>query len=420
MLTHLSPANNELMVFISEPLRSICVRRDAVRSVGGLSPVNKDVIEIVVLNREHWDLNQQIIDICKPLVNIIGNVESRDANLADCMIELLDAYRSVLKLPIQETYDVEFYNHAVRVLMKEFHSINSPLHWFALFLHPLCRNLAISSATHSRTIEDAMRIGLDLASRFGWKEDVARRLAKNIGSYAAGSSPFKGGTADGLDWWKELPVQASECPLKSMGIRILSIVPHAGEVERLFSSLGHIQGARRCNLTVSHMQTLGSLRNYYQGLVDSKNKESGKPTRRKHAHMHTREDGGIDSQKVVDLMKNWTLQSPLTSGNDGGDDDIEIGGLEDITAEELEAEFDRLRLRTSDPQDVTDEQVRPFPGETPPPTAKLHEMYNLEEIDTVQKGIAPQFVREEPTIHDQVERPGSWDPADILRGYQIF
>ena len=46
-------------------------------------------------------------------------------------------------------------------------------------------------------------------------------------------------------------------------------------------------------------------------------------------------------------------------------------------------------------------------------------MYNLEEIDTVRKGIALQFVREEPTIYDQVERPGSCDPADILRGYQV-
>jgi hypothetical protein len=117
--------------------------------VDGLSPVNKDIVELVVVNRGHWDLNQQIIDICKPLIDIIGNVESRDANLADCMVELIDAYRRVLNLPIQETYDVGFYNHAISVLMKEFHSINSPLHWFALFLHPLCCNLAISSATHS-------------------------------------------------------------------------------------------------------------------------------------------------------------------------------------------------------------------------------------------------------------------------------
>ena len=399
----------------------ICVRGDAIRPQNGLSPVNKDVIEIVVLRKDHWDLNQQIIDICKPLVDIIGNVESRDANLTDCMVELIDAYRNILNLPIQETYNVDFYNHALGILTKEFHSINSPLHWFALFLHPLCRNLAISSATHSQKIEDAMRIGLDLASRFGWTKDAAQQLVKNISAYADGCSPFEGGTSNGLDWWNGLPIKVSDYPLKSMGIRILSIIPHAAEVERLFSNLGHIQGARRCNLTVPHMQTLGGLRNYYQGLVDKKKKDSGQSTRRKHAHMHTREDGGVDSQKVENLLRNWTLQSPLTPRNEGDEEDTEMMGLEDITVEELEAEFDRFQLRPSDPQvQDTVQQVRPLPGETPPPTARLHEMYNLEEIGAIRKGVAPQLTREEPTVHDRAEQPGVWDPADILRSYQIF
>jgi len=99
--------------------------------------------------------------------------------------------------------------------------------------------------------------------------------------------------------------------------------------------------------------------------------------RRKHAHMHTREDGGIDSQKVVDLTRDQTFQSPLTPGNEGSEEDIEmgLGEFEDITAEELEA-----------------------------PTAKIHEAYDLKEIDAIQKGVATQSVREEPTVRGRVER----------------
>ena len=400
-------------------MRLLCVREDAIRPLGGLSPVNKDIIQLVILGKEHWDLNQQIIDICKPLVDIIGNVESRDANLADCMVELIDAYRTILNLPFQETYNTNFYNHAIAVLFKEFHSINSPLHWFALFLHPLCRKLAVSSATHSRKVEDAMRIGLDLASRFGWKEDTARQLVKDLNAYANGSSPFEGGTSNGLDWWKELPVKSSDHPLKSMGMRILSIVPHAGEVERLFSNLGHIQGARRCNLTVSHMETLGSLRNYYREVDDDGKKGSGQPTRRKHAHMHTREGGGINSQKVADLAKNWTFQSPLAPGSFGeGNEDTEMMGLEETTVEELEAEFDRLEAGSAPNPHNTNERAGRLPRETT--TAQLHEVYDLEEIVAIRKGFAPQSAREEPTIHDRAEQPGAWDPADILRGYNIF
>ena len=46
-------------------------------------------------------------------------------------------------------------------------------------------------------------------------------------------------------------------------------------------------------------------------------------------------------------------------------------------------------------------------------------MYNLEEIVTIWKGIAPPSAREEPTVHDLAEQPGAWDPASILRGFNI-
>jgi len=69
--------------------------------------------------------------------------------------------------------------------------------------------------------------------------------------------------------------------------------------------------------------------------------ESGQTKTCAHAHL-----GGRDmfSQRVVDLMGNQTFQSPLTPGNEGGEEDIEtgLGGLEDITAEELEAPAAKL------------------------------------------------------------------------------
>ena len=43
------------------------------------------------------------------------------------------------------------------------------------------------------------------------------------------------------------------------------------------------------------MRTLGSLHDFYQGVADKKKKESGQSTRRKYAHMHTREGGGVNS-----------------------------------------------------------------------------------------------------------------------------
>ncbi|KAG2360986.1 hypothetical protein BDR07DRAFT_1288367, partial [Suillus spraguei] len=66
-------------------------------------------------------------------------------------------------------------------------------------------------------------------------------------------APFAGGQADGLAWWENLPVNSDAHPLKAFAIIILSIVPHAAEVEHLFSELGGMQSAKHCNLS-SHIQ----------------------------------------------------------------------------------------------------------------------------------------------------------------------
>ncbi|KAG1804388.1 uncharacterized protein BJ212DRAFT_1280746, partial [Suillus subaureus] len=53
----------------------------------------------------------------------------------------------------------------------------------------------------------------------------------------------RGGHVDNLSWWKNLPINSESHLLKAFSVTILSIVGHAGEVERTFSDLGTIQSA---------------------------------------------------------------------------------------------------------------------------------------------------------------------------------
>jgi hypothetical protein len=138
------------------------------------------------------------------------------------------------------------------------------------------------------------------------------------------------------------------------------------------------------------MQTLGGLRNHYQGVIDQKKKDFGKPTRRRHVHMHTREGGGINSEKVADLTNNWSFQSPLALENG---EDVEMMGLEDTTIEELEAEFNLLQTESASDPPSASQQTGPLSVKTPPSTAKLHDLYNIKEIDAIRKGITPQSAR---------------------------
>jgi hypothetical protein len=73
--------------------------------------------------------------------------------------------------------------------------------------------------------------------------------------------------------------------LEAFAIIIPSIVPHAAEVERLFSDLGGMQSVKCCNLSVNTFQTLGKIHANLCYHIHSKNVADGKPTRRHHAHM---------------------------------------------------------------------------------------------------------------------------------------
>lgn len=67
----------------------ICIREDAQRRVDGLSSIPRDVIDLITSNASYWKILQQFIKTCKPIVDAIGNLESRNVTLADCMLELI-------------------------------------------------------------------------------------------------------------------------------------------------------------------------------------------------------------------------------------------------------------------------------------------------------------------------------------------
>ncbi|KAG2126369.1 uncharacterized protein EDB93DRAFT_1097105, partial [Suillus bovinus] len=48
-------------------------------------------------------------------------------------------------------------------------------------------------------------------------------------------------------------------PLKVLAITLLSIVPHAADIEHLFSDVGSTQSPKRCNLSVDTFEALAKI-----------------------------------------------------------------------------------------------------------------------------------------------------------------
>jgi hypothetical protein len=62
-----------------------------------------------------WQRLDQLIKTVKPIVDAIGNLESREVSLADCMLELIRCARVMLRLPLDEDDDIGFHMHAKAV-----------------------------------------------------------------------------------------------------------------------------------------------------------------------------------------------------------------------------------------------------------------------------------------------------------------
>ena len=388
-----------------QALYELCSREDAQRMIRGLTPIARDVVG-TVFDVERWNLTDQLIRVCKPLVDIIGDIESRDATLADCMLQLIWAHRELIHMKLNDGEDQLFLDHARQVVNEQFHSINTDLHWLALFLHPLCRKLAISTATHSRKLDDAYAIAIRIVRKWKWSEDQARKLMGDIKQYYHGNPPFQGGAADGKDWWKSLVVSASTHPLKALAIKIFSIVPHAAEVERFFSNLGGVQSVKRSRLSIPHLETFGTLRTHYTRQLNEAAMKMGKSTRRKHAHIHTLSQPGIDTERVNILTENFTIDlnpQPI----DKEFEDI-FYNPEAISMDEIDAEFARL-----DDQATED-------GDNLNVIVSLDQVYDLSELDGIRAGQVPITVEEELEIGR--EKDGSskdWDEATLLRSLGI-
>jgi hypothetical protein len=54
-------------------------------------------------------------------------------------------------ITLEEGEDAGFLNHAKDTFDRRFQMIATPTHWLALFLHPLCRKIAVSDTSRGRS-----------------------------------------------------------------------------------------------------------------------------------------------------------------------------------------------------------------------------------------------------------------------------
>ncbi|KAF8515666.1 hypothetical protein JB92DRAFT_3154691 [Gautieria morchelliformis] len=238
---------------------------------------------------------------------------------------------------------MSFMYHAKATFNRKFEAMNTEIHLLCLFLHPLCRRLAISNVAKSQKLADVIKIALGLVQDMGWSEQMA--------NYSQSKGPFIGGSSD-------------------------------ADVERLFSGLSGIQSVTCSQLTVQNLEMLGMLHNHYSY-----------PTHQRKVHMHTL-NRDLNVELAAELNAQYTaaeysasVECPITAV----DWTAPLEGPESILLDEIEAGFDELER-----QGVRSSIIEPdLDGNE----IAAVEVYDLEALIGVDQFQAPQTHKEDIHMH---------------------
>ncbi|KAG1855718.1 hypothetical protein DFJ58DRAFT_659773 [Suillus subalutaceus] len=256
-----------------------------------------------------------------------------------------------------------------------------------------------------------VEVALDIAKQWQWSEQLAKMLVADLKEYHKCSGVFSGGQADALDWWETLPVSAERCPLKAFAIIIHSIVPHAADVEHYFSGLGGVQSVKRCNLSVQTFESHSKLRASYSNFLHKVDHEAGKPTCRKHAHMHTQPERGLDIALANELQRSFAWVPPLAGDSCNSDDEF-LAGPESIKDEELLEEFSRFENEMLD----SCRGLQELEGTCEVPDIFEEGVIDWNELEKVNKGITlAAFIEEIDVVgHGSQGTEAVWNIDTLL------
>ena len=93
---------------------------------------------------------------------------------------------------------------------------------------------------------------IDMARQFA--EEEGREVALGLNLYLSRTTPFRPALfdpkANPIAWWQAGLLSGFPLPLTQLALRLCSCLASSANIERLFSTMGHVYGRRRTNLGV--------------------------------------------------------------------------------------------------------------------------------------------------------------------------
>lgn len=206
------------------------------------------------INRDHFNDNQHLMNILRPVIDSIGMLEPAAAHIGQVHEALISAYAKIRDLALPPQFR-PLQAHALDVLTKRAQEFLDDIYLIGFFLSPQFRKVAISQRTSLRD----MQIKIILQAR-KWNPSMSKKQAQTLRdqvvSYYNNVGYFSRTDHDPKAYWSCLTDCLDTNLLKTFSQLVFSLTIHAAGVEQLFSMMGHIK-SKSCNRM--HHCTLSSL-----------------------------------------------------------------------------------------------------------------------------------------------------------------
>ncbi|GET67050.1 ribonuclease H-like domain-containing protein [Rhizophagus irregularis DAOM 181602=DAOM 197198] len=213
-----------------------------------------------IRSSEFFSNVDKLTKVLKPIKTAITLLESANANLADCFLQLILIANTIKKLPSRGMG--EFHQHCIESFNKYWDKFDPKIYILAYFLHPAYRGYTWLKAVYWKTITTT---AAQIWQNNGGDRRSCNRLLAQMRNYELRKSPynqeFDSHLETPMSWW--LTIKDKYDYLPALAIMVFSITPHSAGCERIFSTLGWLYGTRRQRLGLLKVEAMAKIRSFY-------------------------------------------------------------------------------------------------------------------------------------------------------------
>ncbi|CAG8664331.1 9144_t:CDS:2 [Dentiscutata erythropus] len=201
--------------------------------------IRASAVKSLINDRQFWIDVEQLRNILGPVKRAVKNVEFRTTILADIFFELVK-----MAIAIQETsvlYNSQFRYDCIAIYNKRWKEFDFELYLLSFFLHPTYRGDFLEVGIYKNYV---FRKAMEIWKKIGGGDISAGILKFQLNLYKNHRSPFEDefipSTDMVTDWWMSVELKRNEDHIKTLALKVHSILPHNAAFENAKSELNYV------------------------------------------------------------------------------------------------------------------------------------------------------------------------------------